>query len=111
MILNTFFLTKCKIFISFKPLYVSLICVFMISATSFTNIANPGVVKLVNSYSKSHILQTFIISKTLFCKAFLGTLKPMHFSFVTLLMVFDEFDHLHLTQPRGEDVMVKFDKF
>ena len=64
-------------------------------------------VKLVNSYSKSHILQTFIISKTLFCKAFLGTLKPMHFSFVTLLMIFDEFDHLHLPQPRGRHGKVR----
>ena len=34
-------------------------------------------------------------------RAVLGTLKPMHFSFVTLLMIFDEFDHLHLPQPRG----------
>ena len=34
-------------------------------------------------------------------RAILGTLKPMHFSFVTLLMIFDEFDHLHLPQPQG----------
>ena len=34
-------------------------------------------------------------------RSVLGTLKPMHFSFVTLLMIFDEFDHLHLPQPRG----------
>ena len=34
-------------------------------------------------------------------RAVLGTLKPMHFSFVTLLMIFDEFDYLHLPQPQG----------
>ena len=33
--------------------------------------------------------------------AVLGTLKPMHFSFVTLLMIFGEFDHLHIPQARG----------
>ena len=34
-------------------------------------------------------------------RAVLGTLKPMHFSFVTKLMIFGKFDHLHLPQPQG----------
>ena len=39
-------------------------------------------------------------------RAVLGTLKPMHFSFVTLLMIFDDLDH----QPGLKDVMVKLTK-
>ena len=40
-------------------------------------------------------------------RAILVTLKPMHFSFVTLLIIFDEFDHLHLPQPRGRHGKVR----
>ena len=81
----------------------SIICVFMIWATFFTNNANIDVVKLVNFYWKSYIFTNFHYLKQYFFharKTFLDTLKSIHFSFMTLLIIFQDIDNLSQHQGR-----------
>ena len=48
----------------------------------------------------SQISQNWGVKKKIFWVQILDTLKPMHFSFVSILMIFGEYDHLTLPQSQ-----------